>query len=688
MRHPSAERLDLVEHLHGHAVADPYRWLEDPADPRTASWTAAQDELTAGALAALPLRDRLAARLAELVHAGAVGVPVWRGGRAFSTRRDPGQEHAVLRVREPDGSTRVLVDPMAVDPAGTTTLDAWSPSWEGDRLAYQVSTGGDEESRLYVLDVATGEQLDGPVDRCRYSPVAWLPGGEELFYVRRLAPDAVPVGEEQFHRRVWRHRVGSDPDGDVLVHGEGLDLTNYYGVRTSRDGRWLSVSASAGTAPRDDVWLADLGGDGTLRELQVGVDAQTAAWVARDGRLWLMSDRGTPRWRLAVADPADPATWAPGAWRDVVPEQAGGVLTDVALVDGPDGGLLVLAVHSVDATDRLSVWAADGSGRVAEVSALPPGSVSGVSAPPEGGGTAWVGFTDHATPPSVLRWDAADPAALTTWEQAPVAGEVPALRVVETHATSADGTPVHLFVLSSDGVPGRPRPTVLYGYGGFNVALTPGYSAQALAWVAAGGVWAVANLRGGSEHGEEWHRAGMRERKQNVFDDFAAAGEHLVAEGWTTPAQLAVMGGSNGGLLVGATLTQRPDLAAAVVCSAPLLDMVRYERFGLGRTWNDEYGTADDPVELGWLLGYSPYHRVVEGTAYPAVLFTTFESDTRVDPLHARKLAAALQHATSSGAPVLLRRETSVGHGARAVSRTVALAADQLAFLAAHTGLG
>ncbi|PWW25229.1 prolyl oligopeptidase [Geodermatophilus normandii] len=687
MRYPDAEKLDLVEDLHGHRVADPYRWLEDAGDPRTQAWTAAEDALAADVLGALPLRADLAARLERLVHAGAVGVPVHRGGRAFSTRRDPGQEHAVLRVREPDGSVRVLVDPMAVDPSGTTTLDAWSPSWEGDRLAYQLSTGGDEESRLHVLDVATGEQLDGPVDRCRYSPVAWLPGGEEVFYVRRLAPDRVPAGEEQFHRRVWRHRVGTDPDGDVLVHGEGLDPTNYYGVRVSADGRWLAVSASAGTAPRDDVWLADLAGDGALEEFQVGVDAQTAAWVARDGRLWLLSDRGTPRWRLAVADPADPATWPADAWTDVVPQSEDGVLSDVALVDGADGSLQVLAVHSVDATDRLSVWAADGSGRLAEVTGLGVGSVSGVSAPPEGGTTAWVGYTDHATPPSVLRWDAAEPTALTEDERAPVAGEVPELTVVETHATSPDGTPVHLFVLSATGTPDTPRPTVLYGYGGFNVALTPGYSAQALTWVAAGGVWAVANLRGGSEHGEEWHRAGMRERKQNVFDDFAAAAEHLVAEGWTTHAQLAVMGGSNGGLLVGATLTQRPDLAAGVVCSAPLLDMVRYERFGLGRTWNDEYGTADDPVELGWLLGYSPYHAVREGTAYPATLFTTFESDTRVDPLHARKLAAALQAATSAEAPVVLRRETSVGHGARAVSRTVGLAADQLAFLAAATGL-
>jgi prolyl oligopeptidase len=688
VRYPAAPRLDLVEDLHGHPVADPYRWLEDADDPRTAAWAAAQDELAAGLLAGLPGRAAFSARLGELVHAGAVGLPVWRAGRAFSTRRDPGQEHAVLRVTEPDGTVRVLVDPTALDPAGTTTLDAWSPSWEGDRLAYQVSVGGDEESQLFVLDVGTGELLEGPIDRCRYSPVAWLPGGEELFYVRRLDPGLVPAGEEQFHRRVWRHRVGGDPVADVLVHGEGSDPATYFGARTSADGRWLVVSASIGTAPRDDVWLADLAGDGALRELQVGVDAQLTAWVARDGRLWLHTDRDAPRSRLAVADPTDPAGWAPSAWRDVVPEQPDGVLSDLALVDGPDGGLGVLAVHAVDATDRLSLWSADGTGRLAEVRDLRPGSVSGVSAPPEGGTSAWVGFTDHSTPPSVLRWDAADPGALTTWEQAPVAGTVPDVRVVETHATSADGTPVHLFVLSAAGTPDTPRPTVLYGYGGFNVSLTPAYSAQALAWVAAGGVWVVANLRGGSEHGEEWHRAGMRERKQNVFDDFAAAAEHLVAEGWTTPAQLAVMGGSNGGLLVGALTTQRPDLVAAVVCSAPLLDMVRYELFGLGRTWNDEYGTAADPVELGWLLGYSPYHRVVEGTAYPAVLFTTFESDTRVHPLHARKLAAALQHATTAEAPIVLRRELSVGHGARAVSRTVGLAADQLAFLAAHTGLG
>jgi prolyl oligopeptidase len=264
--------------------------------------------------------------------------------------------------------------------------------------------------------------------------------------------------------------------------------------------------------------------------------------------------------------------------------------------------------------------------------------------------------------------------------------EAPRVHRRQVEYTSRDGTVVRMFVLSPTAEPDEPRPTVLYGYGGFDVSLTPGYSASTLAWVEAGGVWAVANLRGGAEEGEEWHRAGMREHKQNTFDDFHAAGDHLVAAGWTSRDRLAVLGGSNGGLLVGAAVTQRPQAYAAAVCSAPLLDMVRYERFGLGRTWNDEYGTAADPDELRWLLSYSPYHHVHGGVRYPAVLFTTFGSDTRVDPLHARKTAAALQAATTAPraeAPVLLRTETDVGHGARSVRRTAVLAGDQLAFLAA-----
>jgi prolyl oligopeptidase len=312
--------------------------------------------------------------------------------------------------------------------------------------------------------------------------------------------------------------------------------------------------------------------------------------------------------------------------------------------------------------------------------------VNGLIERPEGGHEAWFGYTDYSTPPLVLRFDARD-SEVSTWATAPGGTDVRSVTARQVTYQSADGTAVRMLVLSGPEAPAGPRPTILYGYGGFDISLTPAYAPNILAWLSHGGVYAIANLRGGSEEGEEWHRAGMLDRKQNVFDDFHAAARALIDGGWTTPEQLAISGGSNGGLLVGAALVQQPSLYAAVVCSAPLLDMVRYERFGLGETWNVEYGTASDPEQLGWLLSYSPYHHVVPGTAYPAVLFTVFTNDTRVDPVHAYKMCAALQHATSSGRPVVLRAEDQAGHGARAVSRTAELAGDQLAFAARHTGL-
>ncbi len=674
LTYPEAPRLDLVEHLHGRAVADPYRWLEDPSSPETTAWREEQQRLCREHLDTLPGRERLRSRLEQLLAAGSVGAPAWRGDRAFGTRREPGQEHAVLELRA-GGERRVLLDPAALDPTGRTTLDAWSPSEEGRLLAYQLSTGGDEESLLRVLDVDTGEVVDGPVDRCRYSPVAWEPGGRAFFYVRRLPPEQVPAGEEQFHRRVYRHEVGTPVEQDREIWGAGLDPTNYYGCSVSRDGRWLVVSASAGTAPRDDVWLFDLVEGGPPAEVQVGVDARCSAHVDRDGRLVLLTDRDAPRGRLCVADPQ-----APQRWTTEVPEDPSAVLEDVERL--ADGRLVVLRSRS--AVSELALRELDGTQTPLPLPGL--GTVTALQGRREGGREVWLGWTDPRTPPCVHRWDART-GGLVLEEDAPGRAELPAGVSRLAVFRSYDGTPVRALVLSPTPEPDRPRPAVLYGYGGFGVSLPPAYTASALAWVAAGGVWVVANLRGGSEEGEQWHRAGMRGAKQAVFDDFAAVADALVDEGWTTPQQLGIYGGSNGGLLVGAALTQRPSAYAAVVCSAPLLDMVRYEQFGLGRTWNDEYGTAADPEQLGWLLSYSPYHAVREGAAYPAVLFTVFDGDTRVDPMHARKLCAALQHASGSGAPVLLRDERDVGHGARSVSRTVALSVDVLAFLAACTGL-
>jgi prolyl oligopeptidase len=700
--YPAAERLDLVENLHDHQVADPYRWLEDPDDVRTKTWSEAQDDLLATFTTSWPGREGVVSRLTELLGSGVIGVPIWRGGRRFFVARQGGQEMGVLHVADPGEEPRVLLDPMALDPGGLTTLDAWQPSKDGALLAYQVSEGGTEESVLRVVDVTSGELLDGPIDRARYSPVAWIPGGLDgvpaYYYVRRLAPELVPDDERQYHRRIWLHRVGTDPATDLEVFGSGHDMRTYFGVGLSRDGRWLTVSAGVGTAPRNDIWIADLDASDhavpDLKPIAVGLDAQVGAHVGRDGRLYVSTDLDAPRGRLAVTDPSRPG---PEHWRDLITHDPEAVLEDWTVLDGPelDTPLLLaswtrhsvseVTVHDLDTGDRFP----GGRGRIR----LPGiGTVGGLVSRPEGGSEAWFSYTDQTTPPHVYRLDGAT-LEYELYSAPPGTVAVPEVVTVQVPYSSKDGTTVRMFVtaradqLDEQGRPLAPMPAILYGYGGFGVSLNPGYSATVLAWAEAGGVYVQAGLRGGSEEGEEWHRAGMLGHKQNVFDDFHAAAERLVADGWTTTSQLTCSGGSNGGLLVGAAATQRPDLFAAVICSAPLLDMVRYEKFGLGATWNVEYGSAEIAEQLGWLLGYSPYHRVVEGTDYPAVLFTVFEGDSRVDPLHARKLCAALQHATAGTRPILLRREKDVGHGARAMSKTIQLTADTLTFAAARTGL-
>ncbi|GAA4593885.1 prolyl oligopeptidase family serine peptidase [Planotetraspora phitsanulokensis] len=679
--YPLAHRDDIVDDLHGTPVPDPYRWLEDPDDPAVKEWLDAQDTLFKST--DLPGRDHLRDRVAALLKSGSIGTPVWRGERRFFTRRTPDQEHPVLYVGDARGE-RVLLDPTALDPAGLTTLDAYQPDKEGRRLAYQISVGGDEESMLYVVDVADGTVIEGPIDRCRYSPIAWLPGGEAFYYVRRLAPSAVPEGEEQFHRRVYLHKVGQSPDDDVMIFGDGLEKTNYYGVSVSRDGRWLSVSASRGTAPRNDLWVADLAASPAeapeLVTVQQDVDAQTGLLFGRDGRLYVFTDLDAPRGRVCVTSPETPTR---EHWRDLVPEDDEAVLSDFAILDETDEPVMLVG-WTRHAISEISIHALESGERVGQVPVPGLGSIGGIVERPEGGHEAWFSYTDNVTPTAVYRFDVLT-GETTLWEAPPGAVEVPRVRTEQVVYRSKDGTEVHMLVVSREG--SGPRPTILYGYGGFGISLTPGFSASTLAWVEAGGVYAIAQLRGGGEEGERWHRAGMLGNKQNVFDDLHAAAEHLIATGVTSSDRLAISGGSNGGLLVGAALTQRPDLYAAVVCSAPLLDMIRYEKFGLGATWNVEYGSADVPEEFGWLWGYSPYHRVREGVSYPATLFTVFASDTRVHPLHAWKTAAALQHAQAGDRPILLRNETEVGHGARAVSKSVELAADQLAFLALHTGL-
>lgn len=686
--YPDAQRLELVENLHGRPVPDPYRWLEDAGDERSLAWRTAQDAIMADERLGWDRRESFASRIEELMGSGSVSPPYYRGDWKFFTRRDPGQQFPVLYVRRGDDEPRVLFDPMAKDPSGLTTLDSWQPSKEGDRVSIQFSQGGTEESVLTTLDTATGDVLDVEIDRCRYSPIAWIPGGTHFYYVRRIAPELLPESEQQFHRRVYLHTVGQDPDDDILVFGAGMNMTNYYGVEVSRDGRWLQVSASEGTEPRNDLWMADLEASPqespAFRLVQGDVDAQTGIHVGRNGLFYISTDRDAPRGRLAFAAPDE--VWSQ-PWADLLPEDPDAVLEGFAMLDGPElDRPLLLATWTRHVVSEMTLHDLETGALVGRIDLPGAGTVAGPIERPEGGPVAWFVYTDHTTVATIYSYDART-GAVTLWESPPGTVDVPTVHSQQVTYTSADGTEIRMFIVSPTAEPDSPRPTILYGYGGFGIPLSPGYSATILSWVEAGGVWAVANLRGGGEEGEDWHRAGMLGNKQNVFDDFHAAAEWLIDTGWTTRDQLAVNGGSNGGLLVGAALTQRPDLFNAVVCVAPLLDMVRYTTSELGPTWTVEYGDPEVPEQLDWLLGYSPYHRVVEGTDYPATMFVAFDNDTRTDPMHARKMCAAVQHATAGSRPIVFRGEGDVGHGSRSMARSVDESADMLGFAARWTGL-
>jgi prolyl oligopeptidase len=576
----------------------------------------------------------------------------------------------------PDGTERVLFDPMLIDPSGTTTVSSAQPSPDGSRVAYLIEAGGREEAELRIVDIETLDLVEAPRVLGRGAAMTWRAGTDDIYVVHRL-PE-LPEDEQQFHRRVYRHRIGDTWSDEEMVFGEGRDRRTYFGIGCSVDGRWLIVTGHVGTEPRNDFYLFDLQGGGGPATVMEGEDAQLQGSVLADGQLWLWTTLDAPNARVVVADTGKPT---PDHWVDRLEE------TEFPLADWSVTDDAVIAIRTRDAVSEITVHDRE-TGSVRHVVELPGlGSAMTVGRPGGVGNDVWVAYTDHVSPTVILRHEVST-STTTEWARAPGAPESGSIRVEQVKVTSEDGTQVPLFVLRpDDGGDSRPRPTVLNGYGGFNIAMTPAYSTMARAWVDQGGVWAIACLRGGGEYGEEWHRDGMRANKQHVYEDLEACADWLVDAGTTTSDQLALFGGSNGGLLVGAALTRRPDAYRAVVCSAPLLDMVRYELFGLGETWNDEYGSAAIEEEFGWLISYSPYHNVREGAPYPAVLFTVFEGDTRVDPLHARKLCAALQHATSADPrerPILIRRETNVGHAARSVSRFVDLWVDELSFLTAQ----
>jgi len=681
---PPATRIDdVVETIHGVKVRDPYRWLENGDAPEVKAWTTQQNQRMRAQLDGVPARSWLEQRLRQWQETGSLGAPVVRGQgkhkRLFYTRRAGQQNQPVLYVRDGrDGNDRVLLDVNALAADGTKALDWWYPSEDGALVAYGISSSGDESSVLRVRDVVSGDDRDDVIAHTRACSLAWLPAGEGFYYTRYPAPGTVPAGEEHYHRHVYRHQLGSDPANDEKIFGEGLGFSSWPNVQLSPNGRWLGIEVSEGWS-KTELFLVDTK-DGTVVPVVRGRDAIFNLVELLDDRLYVISNENAPRYQLFRGDPRQPQR---DHWKLVLAQDEA-ILESVAVASGK-----LVALYLEDASSRVRVFSSRGKAlKLLRQLTLPGlGTVAGLATRHDQR-DVYFGFASFLVPTKVLRHDVtAGKTAL--WQELTSPVDTAHFTVEQVRFPSKDGTRVPMFLVhKKDLVRDGSNPTLLYGYGGFNVSLTPGFAAWVGPFIERGGVYAVANLRGGGEYGESWHQAGMLERKQNVFDDFAAAAEYLTREKVTAPEHLAISGRSNGGLLVAAALTQHPELFKAAVCGVPLTDMLRYHLLQIARLWIPEYGSSENVQQFPWLYAYSPYHHVKDGTAYPATLVFSAESDTRVDPMHARKFAARLQAATSGQAPILLRIEGKAGHGAgKPLGKIIAQYTDEFAFLFSELGM-
>ncbi len=676
--YPPTRTVDAKDVLHGVTVPDPYRWLEDTSSPEVKAWMTAQDDLARRELGKLPVRAKLLARLKELAYVDSVSAPVRRGAFTFLSRRHATKEKSIVYWKEgKGGEEKVLFDPNTWSKDGSASLGDWQPSWDGTRVAYQVKANNSDEATLRVVEVATGRVSDVDViEGGKYASASWMPDGSGFYYTWLPTDPKIPVDERPGYQEVRFHRLGEDPKQDRVVHGRLGDPTAFVAASVSRDGRWLVLSVQHGWSSSDVSFrdLSDPKQADRWTPLVVGTESHWSVEVFRD-RFYVMTDDGAPRGRVYEVDPATPAR---KAWREVVPERPDATMAGAAVL----GGRLALN-YLKDASSLLEVRELGGA-LVREVKLPSLGTVGGPSGQADDD-EAYFTFESYTTPREIYSISMKT-GRLDLFAKLNVPVDPSAYVVEQVHFPSKDGTKVSMFLVHRKDLKrdGKSR-AILYGYGGFQVSETPYFSALLYPWLESGGVWATVNLRGGGEYGEEWHKGGMLLKKQNTFDDFLAAARWLSKEKVTSADRLAIYGGSNGGLLVGAAMTQDPKPFSAVLCAVPLLDMVRYHLFGSGRTWISEYGSASDPKQFEALRAYSPYHAVKKGTAYPATLLLSADSDDRVDPMHARKFAAALQAATTGG-PVLLRIERNAGHGgADMVKASVESRADEYAFVLAHT---
>jgi prolyl oligopeptidase len=674
IEYPPARKANIVDNYHGVTIADPYRWLEDANSPETQTWVDAQNSLTRSMLTS-PAGDDLVERLTTLYDFPRGSVPVKRGTRYLFSRNSGLQNQAVLYVQDGlNSAPRVLLDPNGLSADGTVALTAVEPNDDGSLIAYALSKSGSDQQEILVREVATSRDRSDRIAWVKFASIAWTKDGRGFYYTRFPPPGTVPAGDENYFNKVYYHRLGDPQSSDTLSFDRPDEREAVFEVAISHDDRWFVVTAFQGASDKSEVYVIDRQGpDAKPRPLFTGFRSAYLFVESHDGRLYFRTDDRAPLGRIIAVDPtADPPQTA-----EVVSEQRD-TLSSVVLVHGT-----LVASYLHNASDQIRLFDPAGS-PIGEIPLPGIGSVSELSGRPDDD-ELFLGFTSFTSPPASFRFRFATRTTVEFW-RTELRFDPAAYETRQVWYPSKDGTNISMFLVHRKGMQqDGSHPVLLTGYGGFNTSLTPAFDPLIFPLLDRGGIYAVANLRGGGEYGESWHEAGMFERKQNVFDDFIAAAEWLVANRLTARRRLAIEGGSNGGLLTAAVMVQRPDLFGSVICRVPVADMLRYHLFTVGRFWISEYGSADDPKQFPYLLKYSPYHHVKDGVAYPPILITTADTDDRVSPGMAKKFAARLQAADGAPAPVLIRVETKAGHGAgKPVSKQIEEDADVLAFLSKY----
>ena len=684
LQYPAARKSDVVDDYHGTRVPDPYRWLEDPDSPESRAWIEAQNRLTAAYLADIPARATIRQRLTKLWNYPKYGAPFRKAGRYFFLKNDGLQNQSVLyKQASLEATPETLLDPNILSEDGTVALSTLAVADNGRLLAYGTAASGSDWEEFRVRDVVTARDLSDHLKWIKFSGASWTKDGAGFFYSRYPEPTDKALTDVNRFQRLYYHRLGTDQAQDVLVY-ERPDQPDWgMNAEVTDDGRYAVLTVWLGTDRRNRVYYRDLKDPrhpritGEVVRLLDDFDA-SYAFVGNDGPVfYFLTDLDAPRKRVIAIDTRHPER---GRWREVIP-QGQDVLEGVQIIHDT-----FVANYMHDASSRLRLFALDG--RMLKDLELPTlgsiGSISGERKDDE----MFYAFTSFLYPTTIFRYDFKSGA--TSVFKAPTIDFDPSrYETKQVFYTSKDGTRVPMFITYQKGLTlDGSNPTYLYGYGGFNISLTPSFSVAMVVWLELGGVYAVPNLRGGGEYGEEWHQGGMHEKKQNVFDDFIAAAEYLIAQGYTSPAKLAIAGGSNGGLLVGAAMTQRPELFGAALPAVGVMDMLRFHKFTIGWAWVTDYGSADSAAQFPYLYKYSPLHNIRAGTRYPATLVTTADHDDRVVPGHSFKFTATLQAAQAGPQPVLIEIETKAGHGAgKPTSKVIEEQADRIAFLVRNLGM-